>query len=174
MGGRWDEEEHAWRLPAYVTEAELAELALLALDAMDPDERSRYLQRQELDGTDCRDARFTGETYRHRDFLRSLGCRWNPEPNCWQLDGYLGKQAIFGKFQANRVQLTDESDEPSSGVRVSFDYDEEKHERLGRNQGCRCSAAHTCDPCRYACCRKAVWISDELYECEEHGKVMLV
>lgn len=172
LGGRWDREEQAWRLPPHVEEEQLAQLALLALEGMDPRERARHLKRQQLDGLECKDARFLGDTYPHREFLRSIGARWNPDANCWQLDGFINKDALFDEFHASQVPLVEEQCLAGRSIRVQFDFDSERHCLLA--QHCRCSQTHTCDVCRYACCDQALFIEQDLYECPSHGKVMMV
>jgi len=118
-----------------------------------------------------------GETIKYKVFLeKKLGA--SKQIVGWEIKGDVNRDLLLSALKNQRIQI--DIDRVPGGayngnIWLEFEYDEVKHHRLSKANGCKCTETTTCRPCKVACCEKAKSIfekrfSGEVFECPEHKK----
>ena len=178
LGGRWQPEEKGWLLPASVDAEEILRLGGVAK----PQHPARTKLRNMADPTAvlASDVKIWGDTFEHRDTLKSMGAYWDKAHNHWLISGTVNKNALEELLDDAGVEWHYfRPRSRQSGLSVRLGFDQERHRLLSSE--CTCSDV-TCDVCSYACCAQAVpYSAEELaaqrwvgvqYRCPRHGHVM--
>ena len=136
--------------------------------------------------------RIYGQTFKHKDTLKSFRLRWDPNERCWYGRNFEAIPQI--RDQIRGLTIVTPSFKPKVSKQYKTKVDTNRRmvaalkgleglpedlcqgiiaRALPKLYGCRCSGAKTCPNCHYACCEKAVgvfcvclWATD----CIKHGR----